>query len=79
MSKDIKALIITLTLLLIAAAISVTTVIFISSDDATDACRNNSITTDQYRACVAVENCRSEFKDNPQLIGSCFADLLTGR
>jgi len=64
------------------AIIGISIVIFISlasSNGSGIDCKETSSTTGEYRACIAFERCRTEFKGNPELSGSCIADIFLGR
>lgn len=60
------------------AVIGLAIIFLIASSGSTgiDDCRKTSATTAEYRGCIAVEQCRSDFKGNSQLIGSCIADVI---
>lgn len=78
MNNNMKALIVTVSIITIGMVITVIIAVSVSNNN-TDECKDISNTTSEYRACVAVEKCRSEFRPNSQLVGSCIADIITGR
>lgn len=79
MKGAIRDALIGLGLAIIAIAIITIIVSVIGSGTNTSFCKETSDTTAEYRVCLAFERCRTEFKDNPELSGSCIADIITGR
>ena len=56
--------------------ITIVIIIAINSGGGSDRCKETSNTTAEYRGCIAVEKCRSDFEGNGTLIGDCIADVI---
>lgn len=63
-------------IVILGISLAVLLAISINNDNGTDRCKETSTTTAEYRGCIAVEQCRTDFEGNPKLIGSCIADVI---